>query len=67
MRGAPNANSDAPIINTNMTVDITKAVVTAMAATGFDAQLSGCKIKLVMEHENIIGINLVKPRNLGNW
>jgi hypothetical protein len=50
-----------------MPVDITKPIMTAMATTGFDAQLSGCKIKLVMEHKNIIGIDLVKPRNLGNW
>jgi hypothetical protein len=50
-----------------MPVNIAKAIMPAMPTAGLDPQSSRNEIKLVMEYENVINVDLVKPRNLGNW
>ena len=66
MTGMTDAHADAVIVRADMLVNRPQPIVTSMATTGFDANLGGGQIKLVVEHNHIRRRNLMKPRSLAN-
>ena len=66
MTGMTDAHADAVIVRADMLVNRPQPVVSSMATTGFDTDLGGGKIKLVVEHNHIRSVDLMKPSSLAN-
>ena len=64
--GPANPDPHPPVIRSQMPVEITNAVMAAMAAATLHPQLAGGKIDLVIEDEDVVIRNLVESCRFGN-
>ena len=64
--GMADADAHPPVIRPDQRVDRAQTVMAGSAAAALDPQLARPQIDLVVDHDDLLGRDLIEPRRLGD-